>query len=275
MKLLGWELLHDSQVRLGGELRVRLYWQAEERITQSLHSFVHLTTPSPKRSWAVAQNDNPGWIPTNDWSPTLYVVDDLALNVPLELPPTTYTLAAGLVDENGQRLDVPNDRDGMVTLREIALAPLRTGKRQALHPSVVAPATFGTDLRLQGYDFLPAADGGRELNLYWAVLPSSSHTERSDLVTFVHVLDAENNLVAQFDGPPLEGLRPTSQWPPGALVVDRRTLRLPADLPSGSYTLMVGLYDPTSMARTAVVPEGDAGSIFSPDNALVIPFTLP
>ena len=160
VKLLGWELLPDSQVRLGGELRVRLYWQAEEHITQSLHSFVHLTTPSPKRSWAVAQNDNPGWIPTNDWSPTLYVVDDLALNVPLELPPTTYTLAVGLVDENGQRLDVPNDPDGMVTLREIVPAPLRTGNRQALHPSVAAPATFGTDLRLQGYDFLPAADGG-------------------------------------------------------------------------------------------------------------------
>ena len=161
VKLLGWELLPDSQVRLGGELRVRLYWQAEERITQSLHSFVHLTTPSPKRSWAVAQNDNPGWIPTNDWSPTLYVVDDLALDLPLELPPTTYALAVGLVDENGQRLDVPNDPDGMVTLREISLAPLRTGKRQALHPSVAAPATFGTDLRLQGYDFLPAADAGR------------------------------------------------------------------------------------------------------------------
>ena len=94
-------------------------------------------------------------------------------------------------------------------------------------------------------------------------------------MTFVHVLDAANNLVAQFDGPPLEGLRPTSQWPPGALIVDRRTLRLPADLPSGSYTLMVGLYDPTSMARATVVPAGDAGKTFSPDNALVIPFALP
>ena len=276
VKLLGWELLPDSQTRLGGELQVRLYWQAEKRMTQSLHSFVHLVTPSLHRSWAVAQNDNPGRVPTSRWSPALYVVDDLTLDVPPELPPTTYTLAAGLVDESGQRLNVADNPDGMVALREIALPPLQAGKRQALHPSVAAPATFGTALRLQGYDLLPAPDGGRELNLYWEALPTSrGGAVRSDLVTFIHVLDAGNNLVAQFDGPPLEGLRPTSQWPSGALIVDRRALRLPADLPAGSYRLLVGLYDPISMARAAVVPEGDAGNTYSPDNALVIPFDLP
>ena len=276
VKLLGWELLPESQARLGGELRVRLYWQAEKRMTQSLHSFVHLVTPALQRSWAVAQNDNPGRVPTHRWSPALYVVDDLTLDVPPELPPITYTLAAGLVDANGQRLNVPNNPDGLVALREIALVPLQAGKRQALQPSVVAPATFGGGLRLQGYDFLPAADGGRALDLYWEALPSSpGRAARADLVTFVHVLDAGNNLVAQFDGPPLEGLRPTSQWPSGALIVDRRALSLPADLPAGSYRLMVGLYDPISMARAAVVPEGDAGSTYGPDNALVIPFNLP
>ncbi len=275
VSLLGWELLPGSQPRPGGELRVRLYWQAEARMPRSLHSFAHLTTPALHRSWAIVQNDNPGRVPTFRWSPALYVVDDLALNLPPELPPIAYTLAVGLVDEDGQRLNVPGDPDGMVALQEITLAPLRAGKRQPLRPAVAAPAAFSADLRLQGYDLRPGSEGGQELWLYWETPQvTSGGAPRPDWVVFVHMVDAGNSLVAQFDGPPLDGLRPTSRWPAGALMIDRRMLRWPDGLPAGGYKLLVGLYDPSSMARAAVVPDTGAGDAYGPDNALVIPVEI-
>jgi hypothetical protein len=271
VKLLGWQMLPDSAARPGGELRVRLYWQAQSPMTETLHSFAHLVTPALQRSWAVVQNEHPGRIPTDQWTSAFYVVDDLVLTLPHDLPAVAYTLAAGLVDDRGQRLAVRGNADGLVFLDTVSIAPLRAGRGQPLRPVNATPASFGQALRLQGYDLLDAA-AGRVLRLYWQVLPSwRDGVAHANLVTFVQLLDEQGVMVAQFDGPPLAGLWPTSQWPPGALIVDSRQLQLPADLPVGAYRLLVGLYDPNTMARTAVKPEVGAEGHYTGDNALVIP----
>jgi len=59
---------------------------------------------------------------------------------------------------------------------------------------------------------------------------------------FVHVVDAQNALVAQADGPALGGLLPTFAWQPGDCIYDVRTLDLPPGS-SGPFTVLVGLYD--------------------------------
>jgi hypothetical protein len=51
--------------------------------------------------------------------------------------------------------------------------------------------------------------------------------------------------VAGEDGPPLEGYLPTSTWLPGKPARDDRAITLPADMPPGRYTLLLGLYDPS------------------------------
>jgi len=93
-------------------------------------------------------------------------------------------------------------------------------------------------------------------------------------VTFVHLLDEGDQIVAQFDAPPLAGLLPTSQWPPGALLIDRRKIPLPDALESGPYRLLVGLYEPTSGRRLPVQPQGGADDHFV-DDGLVIPLYVP
>ena len=55
--------------------------------------------------------------------------------------------------------------------------------------------------------------------------------------------------MAQADGPPLDGWYPTSQWPAGEIVVDERKFVLPADVPAGTYDLVVGFYDLNSGQR--------------------------
>jgi hypothetical protein len=267
--LLGWELLSRGSPRPGSQLRARLYWQGQGRIAENLHSFVHLYVPALQQGWAGVQNDNPGQIPTSRWRPALYYVDDLTMDLPADLPPGLFTLAVGMATGNGERLAVSGSPDDLILLDEIRIEPLVAGPRQPLIPSTSAPARFGNSLRLQGYDLLADA-GGPVLRLYWEVLKTPS----ADFMTFLHVLDGEGNLLAQFDAPPLEGLVPTSHWPDSSLMIDRHKLWLAPDLPEPHY-LRVGLYDPDTARRLAVYPDAGAADHFDADDALVVPFDLP
>lgn len=73
---------------------------------------------------------------------------------------------------------------------------------------------------------------------------------------FLHAYDASGTLVAQRDGPPAAGTRPTTTWQPGERVVDRRALVLPA----GEFRLRAGLYD-ASGARLPLATGGDAADL--------------
>jgi hypothetical protein len=268
MVLLGWELLSGSP-KPGSVLRLRLYWQGPPKLREDLHSFLQLYVPAMRRSWAGVQNQNPGRIPTDDWMARLYYVDDLVLSLPEDLPPAGYTLAVGMVDSEGQRLTVADNPDDLVFLDVIEVQPLRAGPWQLLHPEVPAPARFGHDLRLQGYDSL-ADPGGPLLRLYWQVLETPS----TDLVAFAHLVDEQGQLVAQFDGPPLEALLPTSRWPAGAFFIDRRKIWLPEDLESGEYRFLIGLYERETGNRLAVAPESGAEDHYLSD-AVIIPLHIP
>ena len=72
--------------------------------------------------------------------------------------------------------------------------------------------------------------------------------------------DQQGELVAQFDGPPLAGLLPTSQWKSNSLYIDRRKLEVPSSLAPGDYLLRIGLYSFESGERLPFQPEdGEQG----------------
>jgi hypothetical protein len=266
--LLGWELLSTSP-RPGSQVLLRLYWQVPSKLDEDLHSLAFVYTPSSQQAWAVEQNYNPARIPTRRWSPLLYYVDDLALELPVDLAPASYTLAVGMVDAQGQRLNVQESRDDLVYLDEFAVQPLYAGRGQPIQPETPAQAAVGASLRLQGYDLLPDP-GGPILRLYWEVL----ETPGADYVTFVHLLGQDGQMIAQFDGPPLNGLLPTSQWAPGSLLVDRRKIDLPEDLEGGDHVFLVGLYERDTGTRLSIQPEAGSEEHFEGD-ALRVPLYVP
>ena len=59
---------------------------------------------------------------------------------------------------------------------------------------------------------------------------------------FVQLLDANGALRAQADTVPVNGTRPTWSWLPGEVLTDEVVLKIPADLPVGTYRLTTGLY---------------------------------
>jgi hypothetical protein len=99
-----------------------------------------------------------------------------------------------------------------------------------------------------------AAPGGTlALDLEWrAAAPPARAYSR-----FLHLVDAQGNLVAQMDAPPLGGFVPADRWLPGDAFPEQVSFPLPAALPPGGYTLLLGLYDPATGARLTT-PDGDA-----------------
>jgi len=73
------------------------------------------------------------------------------------------------------------------------------------------------------------------------------------LVTFVHLMRDDVELVAQRDAGPGDGLFPVESWAPGELVRDQFALLLPATLPPGEYEVRVGVYDATTFMRRSLL----------------------
>jgi hypothetical protein len=87
---------------------------------------------------------------------------------------------------------------------------------------------------------------------------------------FAHVIGADGQLVAQSDFVPGGDLLPTTAWQAGQIVRDRFAVRLPPDLPPGTYRLRVGLYRPSDGLRLRVT----AGESAGPDHAVLGSFTV-
>jgi hypothetical protein len=65
----------------------------------------------------------------------------------------------------------------------------------------------------------------------------------------VHLLDAEGQLAAQRDSVPVHAERPTWSWWENEVIQDEYALAIDPALPSGTYTLSVGIYELPSGAR--------------------------
>jgi hypothetical protein len=176
--------------------------------------------------------------------------------LPNWLPPTQSNIELWLM-QNGFRAE-----DHAIGQRRVALyyfppEPLAERRVQA---------TFGPDIKLQDSQILPALQPG-------AVLPIDLHWQASRPVAnnyhvFVHLLDEQDQRIAQSDGQPALWTRPTSSWQPGEVIEDRHGLSLPADLPAGDYQLIVGLYLPKNGQRLTT---GDGQSFVSLGSVRVTP----
>ena len=130
---------------------------------------------------------------------------------------------------------------------------IRTTPGAIGHP---ATANFG-QIELLGYD-TAHQPGKLAVTLHWRALRPPAQ----DYAVFVHLLDAQGQIIAQHDGQPQDGAYPTSVWDTGEVVTDEHMLDLPADLPTDTYRLRVGWYLPATADRLPVVGDGDSVEIY-------------
>jgi hypothetical protein len=174
------------------------------------------------------------------------LVEQIAL--PLAVPPGRY------------RWDLDCDQ---TYTGEVAVLPVD----QAAGYTPLAPAPeWGGFARLSGIAVPDGAStwsgGSLALLLDWEALGPADQ----DYSVFVHLADASGRVVAQTDGYPRGGERPSSTWAAGETIVDLRRIVLPPDLPPGEYHLVVGWYDWRTSTRLPLPGHED--------DALILPVTV-
>lgn len=108
--------------------------------------------------------------------------------------------------------------------------------------------TFGNMITLLNYglnqDHFTAGDTA-VLTLSWQarVVPQIAYA------VSIRLQDVNDRLLAQSDGLPVNGTRPTTSWKTDEVIEDRREINLPKTLPPGQYKLVVAVYDPKTGTR--------------------------
>ncbi|MCI0477150.1 MAG: hypothetical protein L0Y55_12955, partial [Anaerolineales bacterium] len=140
---------------------------------------------------------------------------------------------------------------------------IRADLTSALAQSSAFPIIFDQPIVLDDVEIVqPRIKRGDVLIalLHWH---ASGEMDRNYTV-FVHLVDAQGNLIAGYDDQPRKGTAPTSRWTRYAPVVDPIIMPIPTDAPLGdAYRLQIGLYYLPTMQRLTIVdaqgqPLGDA-----------------
>ncbi len=239
VQLLGAALDRENP-RPGDRARLTLFWQtsATRPTSQDVSLVLRDSSGGTVHEWRGAPVD--GTYPTSAWKPGEIVRDTWDLVLPSSLPPGPLSLAVGLA---------PPGRLPERYLSLVSLA-LQAISRQYAEPAIRTrqEARFGDLARLVGYDLrnrrLKAGDSV-EVSLIWQALAET----RENYTVSVQLQGIDERVVAQHDGEPAAGRRPTASWLPDEFVEDLHRVKLPRDAPRGRYQLAVVLYRPDDGQR--------------------------
>ncbi|MFN2249848.1 MAG: hypothetical protein ACK2U4_22355 [Candidatus Promineifilaceae bacterium] len=267
LRILGYQV-DQVDLERTGEALLTLYLEAEAHTITPVRSFLVKTRLlSTLDGGTLAEWDNvlPQSVGPEEWGPGVRVREQITIDVPPDLEPGAYPLNISLADSESAEfwpISLDNDIERLDRLNVGYLVVPMAVDAAAIQER---EATFGDQVKLLGYMASEPRPGeALELTLFWQVSEPLGD-EAPALNVFTHILDRNGQLVANHDGVPGNGRYPTPSWMPGMTIVDTHTLTLPADLAAGSYEVWVGLYDPESGERLAVV--GRDGEAF-PEGAL-------
>lgn len=212
------------------------------------------------------------------------------------LDQTTY-FVYGLPETRGAYQSVPITRNQAVgALNRMDIARRAWGFDDGifrydvyeLHPELrwIAPepngaetrdVVFGGIVRYLGYDVgtFDLGPGRRAIaHTFWQVLAPTD----ADLSLFIHLRDADGNLITNWDDPIARGelgYYSSAVWDVGEYIKDEREFPVSAEIAAewvgGTYNLVVGWYDPETNERLPLVIDGVlAGDSHIIENRMVI-----
>jgi len=104
--LLGFDL-SGTRLKPGSTLEVTVYWNAQQAMTETYQSFVHVVYPEG-HIWTQSDHLNPGGFPTNLWPTDRYIRDLHRLALPPDMPEGKYSISVGIyLLHSNTRLPVP------------------------------------------------------------------------------------------------------------------------------------------------------------------------
>ena len=200
-------------------------------------------------------------------------------------PPPTPTLAAGVEPSTPNVALTPSPTIGLVvpTLTIPATDTPLPGSTETEPTDVPAPLPTDTPqpgivgevrVRFSGSGELigfnvPSTEfttaQSLPLTLYWR---GGEGASTANYLVFTHLYAQDGRLIAQHDGPPAGGTRPTSTWSAGETIVDPHPMAFADPGYTGPATIAVGLYDP---ALGRVPTETGDDSVVLPISISIVP----
>jgi hypothetical protein len=237
----------------GRETYTLVWSKSAKRIGHDYWTYVQLLTQDYQR--LAGSSDEPvlRWLyPSTQWVDGDQVPVRYLLDVP-ELIPGAYRLVAGVYPPFGESL--PAYRD---TGEEVGGAPtiawIKVAQPEIPEPgetAVVVDATVDNKFRLLAVESTRLSESQVQINLYWESLAMRPNV---DATVFVHVLDADANMIAQSDVRPWNGQYPTFIWDAGEVVKTEHVVNVGSDV--SAVTLRAGMYTFPGPQNLPVVQDG-------------------
>lgn len=223
-------------------LEVDVCWRVLARAPADYEILMHII--GPENSLVAQRRTYPGrgLLPTSQWQPGSIICDPILIRLKAPWAKTlVYQIELHMIEGKSGRRLVATDAQGS-ELEGTFINMVRVFDPETTADRVTE---FNGDDPLQLISFSspdPVYQAGDtlELDLEW----SASRDVDQDYQVFMHLRDQQSGeLVAQADGPPLDGWYPTSWWPVGERVRDTWQLTLDESLPPGTYDIVTGFYD--------------------------------
>lgn len=247
--LVGYDVL-DSTVQPGGVVPIILYVRAEATSDSIIHPYATLG------DWQYRFTTDSHLL-SNAWQAGEVIGERWEVTVPLNAAAGSYPLSVDFSDlTTGEDFGKPQGLGAITVMAGDAPVAETQNLAANFGQRVGVTGAWGwSGLGLQpqtapwAQPLVVKPGAPIELRIQWQALQRMPDS----YTVFVHLLAADNTLVASSDYTPLGGAWPTMlwfpKWLPGQAAVDPYTLIAPAE--PGDYTIEMGLYGLRSVQRLA------------------------
>jgi hypothetical protein len=272
IRLLGGHIETES-AQVGESVPLSLYWQATDPPQNDYVSFVQILGRDMEPIAGVDCYPGRGTFPPTLWTPGVIYRDryQLPLASGAEAPAAGW-LHAGLYTEEEGRL--PASRPDHAPLELALLDRMAVRPHEPMRDEVTHPigTRLGGAITLVGVDLSAehVEPGGTfTVTLVWR----ADATLDTDCTAFVHLRDADGDLVSQSDHPPWAGTYPTSLWMVGDVIRDPHRLQIDDISAAGACTLSIGMYNSRTGERLPAhgpISAEEKGNLRLKDDVIVV-----
>ncbi|MCH2539159.1 MAG: glycosyltransferase family 39 protein [Anaerolineales bacterium] len=247
IELIGYSVPDDTFLP-GDTMNVTLYWRGIDEIDADYNLALNVHGRNMENVGKLDTWPGGGLLPTGDWIPGVVYADYYSIPLVAQSSgPTLLHIDVSFWQESlNDRLVIRANESAIDSLMLDAGRLLPKGSAQEFVETKIG-STFASGITLVGYTVLSEVEEDSRIVLFWQAEESIS----GDWTVFMHLLNSDEKIVAQADGPPVQGDWPTSVWEPGHLVSDLRILAGSSGLSPGDYRVIVGLYDSVTGIRAA------------------------
>ena len=253
LKLIGVE---PKTLMAGTQNTLQLYWKTLNKPTSDYTVASSLLTFDQPHGWQPIAAHNSlhgqGLSPASTWQEGDIYRDEINLQYNEQLDgPKSVVLKVLLLDEAEQGVQVEQD-DAWSDLRfasEMVIRPSTPLQLPSDQLALPAPVQFNNQFELIAIQCCQSLEQPT-VELWWHAIDSTDEP----LTVFIHVLDANQQVVFQSDAVPMQGESPPRIWEKDDMIRDVHPFS--AEIPPDGY-LHIGVYNQQTLARLTATQNGE------------------